>query len=441
MSHWKQPSKLAMLVVLLLLLCHAVDKVHCSTHHNNSQDCHSLLEFKKGITSDPHGALSNWNPSIHFCHWHGVNCSSTRPYRVTELNLTGQNLAGQISSSLGNLTFLHILRLANNSFHGPIPLLNKLQNLSKLVLGNNLLEDVFPDWITNCSNLVTLHLYGNQLTGHIPSNINFLTKLAYINLHSNNLNGFIPPTLGDIFKLIVLDISNNQLNGSIPNEVWQIKNIKMLNLAGNNLSGGIPDTLPHLAFLMSLSLDTNMLGGTLPSNIGDVLPNLKELYLGGNFFLGTIPSSLGNASNLEVIDLPNNLFSGTIPSSFGNLSKLQTLNLEVNMLVARDSEGWQFFDALAKCRYLVILSVSHNHLHGPIPNSIANLSTSLQQLFMGWNNLSGIVPPTIGKLSGLTKLSLENNNLIGTIEEWVGKMTNLQVLTLRSNNFTGKIPP
>jgi Leucine-rich repeat (LRR) protein len=350
-------------------------------------------------------------------------------------------LAGQISSSLGNLTFLHILRLANNNFHGPIPLLNKLQNLSKLVLGNNLLEDVFPDWITDFSNLISLHLYGNQLIGHIPSNIGFLTNLKYIDLYDNNLTGFIPPTLGNISTLEVVDFSNNQLNGSIPNEVWQIKNIEMLNLGGNDLSGGIPNTLSNLFSLRTLSLDTNMLGGTLPSNIGDVLPNLQNLYLGGNLFLGTIPTSLGNPSSLQTIDLSNNRFSGTIPSSFGNLSKLQILNLEVNMLEARDNEGWQFFDALAKCRYLIILSVSHNHLHGPIPNSIANLSTSLRQLVMGWNSLSGTIPPTIGKLSGLYRLSLQNNNLTGTIEEWVGKMTNLQFLTLQSNNFIGTIPP
>ncbi|PWZ29821.1 putative LRR receptor-like serine/threonine-protein kinase [Zea mays] len=434
-----------MLVVLLLLLCHAVDKVHCSTHHNNSQDFHSLLEFHKGITSDPHGALSNWNPSIHFCHWHGVNCSSTRPYRVTELNLNGQSLAGQISSSLGNLTFLQTLDLSNNSFSGPLPLLNKLRNLDLLLLGSNHLGDVIPDWLTNSSNLVGLDLSENNLTGHIPSNIGFLTKLEGIALYNNNLTGVIPPTLGNISTLGVVDFSMNQLSGSISNKVWQISNITMLNLGQNNLSGGIPVTLSKLSSLTTLGLNNNNLGGALPSNIGDVLPNLQELYLGGNNFVDTIPTSLGNPSNLEVIDLSQNLFSGTIPISFGNLSKLHILNLEVNMLEARDSEGCQFFDALANCSSLNTLSVSHNLLHGPIPNSISNLSTTLQYLVMGWNSLSGIVPPTIAKLSGLIELSLQNNNLTGK-NNFSGSVPStlwnlkISILDLSHNNFQGSIP-
>jgi Leucine-rich repeat (LRR) protein len=185
-----------------------------------------------------------------------------------------------------------------------------------------------------------------------------------------------------------------------------------------------------------------MLGSTLPSNIGDALPNLHELYLGNNSFVGQIPTSLGNPSSLEIIDLSENYFTGEIPRSFGNLSQLYSLNLEVNMLeAARDSEGWEFLDALANCSSLNKLSLSYNLLNGPIPNSIANLSTTLRYLVMGSNNLSGIVPPTIGKFSGLIRLSLEENNLTGTIEEWVGKMTNLEHLNLRSNNFIGTIPP
>jgi len=97
-----------MLIVLpFLLLYYGLGKVHCSTVHENSEDFHSLLDFKNGITNDPNEALSNWTSNIHFCRWNGVNCALTPPYRVTQLSLPNQNLAGQISSSLGNLTYLN----------------------------------------------------------------------------------------------------------------------------------------------------------------------------------------------------------------------------------------------------------------------------------------------------------------------------------------------
>jgi hypothetical protein len=56
-----------------------------------------------------------------------------------ELNLSDNNLAGQISFSLGNLTYLNLLALPNNIFGGPIPLLVRHQNLNYLTLyGNSL---------------------------------------------------------------------------------------------------------------------------------------------------------------------------------------------------------------------------------------------------------------------------------------------------------------
>ncbi|XP_062219650.1 putative receptor-like protein kinase At3g47110 isoform X2 [Phragmites australis] len=184
-----------------------------------------------------------------------------------------------------------------------------------------------------------------------------------------------------------------------------------------------------------------MLGNTLPSNIGDALPNLRLLYLGMNYFEGYIPASLGNPSGLEQIDLSSNYFTGQIPSSFGKLLQLYYLNLEANELEARDSEGWEFFHGLANCSFLNELSLSNNQLQGPIPNSIANLSTNLIALHMGGNHLSGIIPTSIQKFSGLIDLGLDYNNLTGTIEDWIGKLTNLQTLRLQSNNFIGTVPP
>ncbi|CAD6250305.1 unnamed protein product [Miscanthus lutarioriparius] len=442
MRHSKPPAKLAMVVVLpLLLLCYGVGNVHCSTVHENSEDFQSLLEFKKGIL-DHNGALNNWNTNTHFCRWYGVNCTSTRrPLRVTQLNLSGKNLGGNISSSLGNLAFLEKLDLSNNSFYGPI-----------------------PDALTNCSNLAYLLLSGNHLTGVIPPTIGFLTSLKRVFLDNNYLTGGIPAALRNITNLQILSFTQNQLTGSIPHEVMQMPNILELHLNQNNLSGGIPEVwqmpnielldlsqnyltgrlpqdLSNVSSLGGLSLTSNMLGNTLPSNIGYALPNLTVLLLASNNFEGPIPASLGKPAGLETIDISDNRLTGQIPNSLGNLTVLSYLNLEKNMLQATDNEGWEFLHTLGNCRSLSAFSLSRNNLQGTIPNSIGNLSISLTRLLMSENNLSGIVPPSIGKLSSLFQLSLDHNNLTGTIKEWVGNMTKLELLDLQLNSFIGTIPP
>ncbi|AQK53601.1 LRR receptor-like serine/threonine-protein kinase EFR [Zea mays] len=440
MRNSKPPSKLAMLMVLLFLLCYGVEKVHCSTVHENNQDFHSLLDFKKGITHDPNGAMNDWINNTHFCRWKGVKCTLTPPYRVTELNLSHNNLAGQISSSLGNLTNLNLLALPNNRFGGPIPLLDRLQNLNYLSLDNNSLNGVIPESLANCFNLNKLGLSNNNLTGVIPPNIGSLTKLQVLLLHRNKLSGVIPSSLSNITNLIAISLSENQLNGSIPIELWQMPQLTSLYLHDNYLFGEIPQTLSNVSSLHMLSLAYNMLSNTLPSNFGHALHNLKWLYLEGNLFEGHIPDSLGNVSGLLHLDISSNHFTGKIPSIFGKLSGLSFLNLEENMFEASDSTGWEFFADLATCSYLSEFSLASNNLQGAIPNSIANMSTNLKRLLMSDNHLSGIVPSSIGKFNGLIELDLGGNNFTGTIEDWIPKLTSLQNLYLNDNNFDGRLP-
>lgn len=438
----KQPKKLAVLILFtLLLLCYGVGNVSAAVHEN-SVDLQALLVFKQGISSDPKGALSSWNTNTHFCRWNGVNCNVTaRPLRVTELNLTGQSLSGQISPSLGNLTFLKNLDLSKNNFIGPLPLLRNLQYLQNVQLYKNLLDGIIPtDAFTNCSSLTTLVISKNFLAGSIPPKIGFLPKLVNLYLDTNNLTGTIPPTFGNATNLEWLQLNTNQLEGSIPDELGQLPNISGLVLGQNLLSGGISHALLNLSSLKFVDLGNNMLGNSLPPNFGYALPNLIVLVMSSNMLEGRIPASLGNISNLEKIELSHNNLTGEIPSSLGNLPKLTDVRLSNNMLEASESQSWEFLHALGNCNFLQTLSLRNNRLQGVIPNSVGNLSINLNTLSLGFNNLSGIVPPSIGNLSGLTKLGLEMNYLRSTIGEWIGNLKNLQSLVLVRNNFLGPVP-
>ena len=81
-----------------------------------------------------------------------------------------------------------------------------------------------------------------------------------------------------------------------------------------------------------------------------------------------------------------------------------------------------------------------NNLTGPIPPEIGRL-TSLQTLNLIGNKLTGPIPPEIGRLRNLRTLWLIRNHLTGPIPPEIGNLTNLQDLRLSLNHLSGLIPP
>ncbi|KAL5211477.1 hypothetical protein ABZP36_022324 [Zizania latifolia] len=55
-------------------------------------------------------------------------------------------------------------------------------------------------------------------------------------------------------------------------------------------------------------------------------------------------------------------------------------------------------------------------------------------------NLSGLLSPSIGNLTNLEIVLLQNNNINGPIPEEIGRLTKLKTLDLSSNHFSGGIP-
>ncbi|GMY20275.1 probable LRR receptor-like serine/threonine-protein kinase At3g47570 [Fagus crenata] len=214
-----------------------------------------------------------------------------------------------------------------------------------------------------------------------------------------------------------------------------------ITLANNSLTGTIPNAIFNISTIEVISLYLNQFSGQLPLSIGHWLPNLKELYLWDNELKGIIPNSISNASKLTQLELGANYFSGSIPNTLGKLRHLETLNLGNNYLTRETSIlELSFLSSLTNCKNLKTIVLAYNPLNGTLPNSIGNLSTSLEE-FLAFNcNIKGIIPVGIGNLSNMMALHLEDNELAGPIPSTVGGMRNLQGLFLQHNRLQGSIP-
>lgn len=97
--------------------------------------------------------------------------------------------------------------------------------------------------------------------------------------------------------------------------------------------------------------------------------------------------------------------------------------------------------SLGNLAFLQVLVINgFKEIEGSIPATIGNLS-HLKQLYLENNKLSGLIPPSIGKLSLLETLSLNGNRLSGRIPDSMGNLQRLIQLNLAKNRLSGTIPP
>ncbi|KAL7201516.1 hypothetical protein ACSBR1_033256 [Camellia fascicularis] len=427
-------------VILLILKLSCMKFVFASTVGNNT-DKLALVDFKSRINDNSLGVLASWNDSLHFCHWKGVTCGQ-KHQRVTSLDLVGQNLYGTISPQIGNLSFLRSLNLASNAFQGGIPQdVGRLFRLTSLNLSHNFLGLEIPVDLSHCSNLLTLDLGYNSISQQIPSQLGSLSKLVILFLNSNNLTGCFPASISNLSSLQQISLSYNHLQGDIPDEIARMTNLKVFRVGINDLSGVFPPSLYNLSSLQVISLTENKFTGDLGASIGHDLPNLQSLLLGRNQFTGPIPVSLSNTSGLQLLDIPSNNFTGSIPMSFGNLQNLSRLSAPGNLLGSGTFDDLSFvIVSLSNCSNLSVFDLSDNQFRGELPYSLTNLSTKLELLQFGGNNLGGTIPAEVSRLLNLNQLGLERNLLSGSIPDSIGKLSKLNFLELGQNKLTGVIP-
>ncbi|KAM3283260.1 hypothetical protein P3S67_026905 [Capsicum chacoense] len=108
------------------------------------------------------------------------------------LRLSNNMLKGEIFPVSGNINNFQYLYLDGNNFSCPIPRVLVTASLQELDLSYNNLPGNIPAWLGNSSSIQSLALSRNHLKGHIPPDYCRLEGLEELDLSENNLVGVIP---------------------------------------------------------------------------------------------------------------------------------------------------------------------------------------------------------------------------------------------------------
>ncbi|KAG8642907.1 hypothetical protein MANES_12G141100v8 [Manihot esculenta] len=392
-----------------------------SASQSDPSELRSLLEFKKGIQSDPLDRIvSAWNLSNlrnqSSCpvSWPGITCDSTTN-SVTGIILDRLSLSGDLKfSTLLNLKSLQNLSLSGNHFTGRlVPTLGSMSSLQHLDLSDNEFSGPIPGRIAELWNLKYINLSRNGFEGGFPVGLPVpfrnLQQLRVLDLHSNKFRGNVREVLSELINLDYLDLSDNEFYGelgglSVENVSGLANTVRFVNFSGNKLIGGFlkAEVIALFRSLEVLDLSNNGISGKLPSF--ESMLHLRVLQLRNNQLFGAIAEELLNGSMpIEELDLSGNGISGGLPSDIGNLGSLKLLNLSNNGL------SGELPIELSKLAYLQYLDLSGNKFKGKIPDK---LPSSLIGFNVSYNDLSGTVPENLRTKFGISSFHPGNSLLV-----------------------------
>ncbi|RDY05377.1 Phytosulfokine receptor 2, partial [Mucuna pruriens] len=475
-------------------------------------DLSALKEFAGKLTSG--SIITAWSNDTVCCNWLGVVCDNvtggggTVASRVTKLILPEMGLSGTILPSLAQLDQLIVLNLSFNNLKGELPEeFSQLKQLKFLDVSHNMLSGPVAGVLSGLQSIQVLNISSNSLSGVLFPFGEFPHLLA-LNMSNNSFTGRFNPQIcssskdlhtldlsanhfvGDLegldnctTSLRQLHLDSNSFSGPLPDSLYSMSALEELSVSANNLSGQLSKQLSKLSNLKALVVSRNRFSGELPNVFGNLL-QLEELETRANSFSGPLPSTLAFCSKLRVLNLRNNSLSGPIDLNFTGLSNLQTLDLATNHFIG------PLPTSLSYCHELKVLNLARNGLTGSIPENYTNLTSllfislsnnsnenlsgalsvlqqcknlttliltknfhgeeisesamvgfeSLMILALGNCGLKGRIPSWLSNCTKLAVLDLSWNHLNGSIPSWIGEMDSLFYLDFSNNSLAGEIP-
>ncbi|GKA07018.1 receptor-like protein EIX2 [Tanacetum coccineum] len=400
-----------------------------------SQKNFSILDISNCQIND---SIPNWfwdqlTPRLRYLNLSSNNIHGTVPDLMYAeqpvFDLSSNNFSGPIPLFPFST---QALVLSNNMFSGTISLLWNLTDIYNLDLSSNQLTGELPDFWMNFTRMLYFNLENNNFTGRIPTAMGSFSSVYMLSMRRNRLNGDLASSFKNWANLEFLDLGENNLSGNIPNWIGKsLSNLRVLSLPSNGFQGTIPTSLCGLENLQILDISVNNISGTIPkclSRLQSMAEKKTVAFLGKrNVGLVRTRISLSKATHVfkallawkgmkheysstlglvTSLDLSSNMFSGEIPGEISNLLGLVALNLSRNNLT------WKIPQDIGKLRWLDFLDLSRNHLAGGIPASLSQL-TNLGVLDLSNNNLSGRIPTSTQLQSFDNSSYIENPSLCG----------------------------
>ncbi|KAJ8471771.1 hypothetical protein OPV22_026114 [Ensete ventricosum] len=114
-------------------------------------------------------------------------------------------------------------------------------------------------------------------------------------------------------------------------------------------------------------------------------------------------------------------------------------NLVIGLGSPSQNLSGTFSPSIGNLTNLEIILLQNNNISGPIPQEIGRLS-KLRTLDLSNNYFTGGIPTSITRLSSLQYLRLNNNSLSGEFPVSLTNLTQLALLDLSYNNLSGPVP-
>ncbi|XP_021826653.1 LRR receptor-like serine/threonine-protein kinase FLS2 [Prunus avium] len=431
-----------------------------------------IEEFLRSLSNYPNNTIALESLDLSNCELEGQLPASLGVLKsLQHLRLSGLLLWGSIPESIGNLSSLKTLDLSDNNMNGSIPeSLGKLSELVELELSYNPWEGLLTEaHFINLTRLKAFSMYNDEKEKPMSLIFNVaydwvapfkLHKLQIVNyrvgtgfwiwlqsqtelldvmLRNTSISDSIPKEwLSKISSQVIdLDLSYNNFSGRLPLQL-KFPKLQRIILGHNQLEGPLPlwPTNAHL-----LDLQSNLFSGPIPSNLDQFMPKLSHLDVSENHLNGTIPLSIGNMKDMEIISLRNNQLFGEFPQQWSLWSNIFVIDVSHNNLsgnipssmvipssllqfkVNNNNFGGEIFSSLQNCTYLGILNLEHNKFTGNLPLWLGSNLSRLVMLQLRSNLLGGHIPHQLCNLVHLRVLDLAHNNFSGTIPKCLKNMT------------------